>query len=187
MAQLDDDALEKQREEEAWNKLVDEVDRYSEASNENYCEAEIVRLAMGGDEGLTRLMSESTFRKLLFQEELNPLDRLWLHHLLIKVQYSSNVARALCDTRRGAAKNGAKGLRVAWLVSMEVFDHKAPSIEAAWAAVAEKEHLSESMVKKHWVKWKSMVLRGIEVDETPDTEAALKAKLALNRVNQKTD
>lgn len=112
--------------------------------------------SLDGDASLIPMIAAGIFNKLLLtpEVELSANERLWLIAILGRAR-DEKAARMLAGkTGRGAPRKGRKSLDVAFEVVREIMDNQQTSMEAAWAAVADKMSLDAVTVRKYWADWK---------------------------------
>jgi hypothetical protein len=97
--------------------------------------------------------------KIEKRENLTEVEQKFLLNLLYRISVSAvalNIVAGVGD-KRGRKTNGMKGLQVARDVRSAILSGL--TVEKAWEQVAETNHLSVSMVKRHWSTWKDTELR----------------------------
>lgn len=127
----------------------------------------IMLRSLDGDPSLIPFAAAIVLRTLLLTSDgdLSASERLWLVEILNRARGES-AARVLAGkTGRGAPRKGRKGLDVAWDVLRQVLDKRQPSMEAAWATVAEERSMDHGTVRKYWVDWKPFFLEGTTLEK----------------------
>lgn len=130
----------------------------------------IYNRALKGDRSFAAHAISLLYWKLDGDEDLSEGDSLFLRHVLYRISGSARCLDTISGSnRKGRASNGLKGMQVAIAVREELSSSEI-SVEEAWERVAEQQHLSPSMVKRHWMKWRR-----------PYEEALAAARLKIQR------
>lgn len=116
------------------------------------------KYALDGDPSFALSLISIIYWKLDRRERLTNLDRSFLLNILYRISVSATALNVVAGVseKRGRKTNGVKGLQIAGHVRSAILSGL--TVEKAWEHTAESNHLSISMVKRHWSKWKDTEL-----------------------------
>lgn len=118
----------------------------------------VYALASQGDPTFMKSALTHVLDELLSEEPLSIHTRSFMIDSLANVIDDNNALTRLAGgIKRGAPLKGTRGLHLARMVAESVLFGGSKSIEDAWRNVAERENVSESLVKKYWSKWKKVL------------------------------
>lgn len=112
--------------------------------------------SLRGDASLIPVVANGLLESLVLERaiKLSAAERLWLIEILSRAR-GEKAARILSGkTGKGAPRKGKKSLDIAFDVVRELMDNDQSSMEAAWAAVADKRCMDAVTVRKYWAEWK---------------------------------
>lgn len=174
----------------AMEELISEMAKHAHDSAQNAVQYGLLMGGMDGDSSLLRLYAACIEETLILGGTLSPLDRFFLINVTgvlgTDPGAALKVAQSLAPERpmSGAPNKRGRAYGLALHVFQAIEDQGAKSMEDAWAIVAEKIGVSESLVKQAWITWKPVILAVQDERTGQDTAKAIKERFLANKKNK---